>query len=328
MPFVKLDCGILNSTLWMARDCREVFITALLMAEPREFDEPMPQIEVRNLEHTGFVVPPGWYGFVPAAGVGIIRQAMIADEQGLQALEKLGMPEVSSRSQEWDGRRLVRVNGGYIVLNYMRYRERDTSAAERMRRYRNRRSKEAKTVTESDAVTRNTVTVTRNVTHSRSRVQSAEVRGEAESLELPLSQDPIPVADTGGALRVTNGSHEPRARAPTRRCPTTWSPSGDDMLKLRAECPAVDMDRELRKFRDNTFGTPRSDWDATWRNWVRRAAEDLGRGSRVNGLTRKPWVAPLTTEQIEDEMRRGLRDENGSKIPGVHPDLVAAKGGG
>ena len=37
-------------------------------------DDPLP-IEVDKLEPTGFMVPPGWYGFVPAAGVGILRQA-------------------------------------------------------------------------------------------------------------------------------------------------------------------------------------------------------------------------------------------------------------
>jgi hypothetical protein len=46
------------------------------MAHPIELREPMPQYEVGSLKETGFVVPPGWYGFVPAAGPGIIRMAM------------------------------------------------------------------------------------------------------------------------------------------------------------------------------------------------------------------------------------------------------------
>ena len=37
MAFVKLDTGILKSTLWMEMAQRNVFLTALLMAEPREF---------------------------------------------------------------------------------------------------------------------------------------------------------------------------------------------------------------------------------------------------------------------------------------------------
>ena len=49
MSFVKLDTGILNSTLWMDRAAREVFITALLMAEPMEIPKPMEQLEVNRI---------------------------------------------------------------------------------------------------------------------------------------------------------------------------------------------------------------------------------------------------------------------------------------
>ncbi len=96
----------------------------------------MEQMEIRSLNKTGFVVPPGWYGFVPAASVGIIRQAGIDPEIGLSALERLGAPELESRTPDFDGRRLVRVDGGFIALNFARYRDKDHTAAERSRRYR------------------------------------------------------------------------------------------------------------------------------------------------------------------------------------------------
>ena len=119
MPFVKLDSGILDSTLWVDRDQRDLFITALLMAEPRELTEPLAQLQVDSLEPTGFQVPPGWYGFVPAAGPGIARRALVDSEPGLVALRALGSPDPESRSHDFEGRRLVRVDGGYVVLNYM-----------------------------------------------------------------------------------------------------------------------------------------------------------------------------------------------------------------
>lgn len=136
LPFVKLDTRILQSTLWFERDARELFITALLMAEPREIHEPAPQLKVDAIEYTGFEVPPGWYGFVPAAGIGIIRQAGIERDPGLRALAELGSPDKESRSSEYEGRRLVRVNGGYVILNYIKYRERDNTSADRNRRWR------------------------------------------------------------------------------------------------------------------------------------------------------------------------------------------------
>jgi len=140
MAFVKLDTGILNSTLWVERECREVFLTALLMALPREFTEPQAQIEVRSLLLTGFVAPPGWYGFIEAAGVGIVRRAMVDQAVGMEALEKLGSEDPESRSKEYGGRRLIRVNGGYLVLNFIKYRDKDHTAAERARRYRDKKA--------------------------------------------------------------------------------------------------------------------------------------------------------------------------------------------
>ena len=140
MPFVKLDSGILDSTLWLQKDQRDIFITALLMATPEQFDAPTPQLEVDSLEETGFTVPPGWYGFVAASGPGILRRAMVEKEAGMKALKELGEPEEESRSHEHEGRRMVRVNGGYLLLNYMRFRDKDHTAADRMRKMRARKA--------------------------------------------------------------------------------------------------------------------------------------------------------------------------------------------
>lgn len=144
MPFVKLDTGILNSTLWIERECREIFITSLLMAEPKEVLSPTETLETSTLNTTGFVVPPGWYGFVAAASVGIIRRALVDSEAGIQALNKLASPDPESRSKDFEGRRMVRVDGGYIVLNYMKYRDRDYTGAERQRNLRARKSARSK----------------------------------------------------------------------------------------------------------------------------------------------------------------------------------------
>ena len=173
MPFVKLDCGILDSTLWVDRASREAFITALLMAEPYEIDEPMEQIEVRTLSSTGWVVPPGKYGLVRAAGVGIVRRAGLEQGEGLDALERLGSPEPDSRSPDHEGRRLIRVDGGFLVLNFFKYRDRDYTAAARQKRYRDKK------------VTRDGNAVTRNITH-------AEAEAEAEA--------------DGGTLRSSSSS--------------------------------------------------------------------------------------------------------------------------
>jgi hypothetical protein len=172
MPFVKIDTQILNSTLWFEKDSRTIFITALLMAEPKEFDSAQSEIATRTLDHTGFEVPPGWYGFVPAAGSGIIRRAMVDAEDGYIALEKLASPDIESRSKEFQGRRMVRVNGGFVILNYMKYRDRDYSAAERARRYR-QKLKDRNDTRDVHDDTRDDTYQSRNITQADSREQKA-----------------------------------------------------------------------------------------------------------------------------------------------------------
>lgn len=167
MPFVKLDCDILESSLWDWTPERHIFITALLMAKPHELKEPTPQIGVSQLEPTGWVVPPGQYGFVRASGAMILKKALglvhtdqreesKAFTEGMAALNALGQPDEDSRSSDYEGRRLVRIDGGYIALNYQRYREKDHTATERKRRQRERereREREAQSRVTSRQVT-------------------------------------------------------------------------------------------------------------------------------------------------------------------------------
>jgi len=193
MAFVKLDCGILNSTLWFERDVRDLFVTALLMAEPFELAEPIEQIKVRSLEGTGFFVPPGWYGFVPAAGVGIMARAQVEGEAGFIALEQLGSPEESSRTPDHAGRRMVRINGGYLILNYDKYRRKDHTSAARSARYRDAQAKRVKS--RSDGVY---ATASHGVT-SRS-VTQAEAEAEAEAEAAQTNTKSAPAAVHGGGV--------------------------------------------------------------------------------------------------------------------------------
>lgn len=218
MGFVKLDTGILRSTIWFDKDARDVFLTALLMAEPREFAEPIPQIEVQSLKATGWVAPAGWYGFVPAASVGIISVAGISNEAGWAALERLGRCEADSRSQAFDGRRLIRIDGGYLVLNFMRYREKDHTAFLRMRKLRARK-RDAVTAA-SDAVTK------ANVTDGRE--QSTESRGiERKTDSVAVAPVKPSIQAPSRSLPPFRGESNPSVRA---------NPLMGDRTKWEREC--------------------------------------------------------------------------------------------
>lgn len=77
---------------------------------------------------------------------------------------------------------------------------------------------------------------------------------------------------------------ETRARR-TSRVPKNFEPDRD--LALR-ELPNLDVDREIQKFRDWEFATPRSDWPAVWRNWIQRCKET----GQYAGARKKPVKDP------------------------------------
>ncbi len=131
MSFVKLDCGILESTLWASRPQLQIFLAALLKARPQKFDEMIVEIAPDSTLPTGYSVEPGWYGFVPASGPGLVRLALVGNEysyeQGMNALASLARPEAESRSSAFEGRRMIRVDGGFVILNFMDYRDATTA---------------------------------------------------------------------------------------------------------------------------------------------------------------------------------------------------------
>lgn len=218
MPFVKLDCKMLDSTTWLDREAREVFITALLMARPHELETPAAQIKIHSLRPTGWKVPPGWYGFVAAAGIGIVARAGIEMAAGLRALERLGAPEPDSRSRDFDGRRLVRIDGGFIILNFMKHWDRDETGAERQRRYRQR---QAALQQQKAEAARHTVT---NVT-SRNEVTNKikEVEVEVDTEVLPQISPKVVDGDVGEIQeRRTKNRRANDARGWITQLATIW----------------------------------------------------------------------------------------------------------
>lgn len=70
------------------------------------------------------------------------------------------------------------------------------------------------------------------------------------------------------------------------RLPEGWRPTTELVAQMRAEHPHVDLRSEHNKFTDYWRSIPgakgrKADWPATWRNWIRRAAEN--NAPRTNG---------------------------------------------
>jgi hypothetical protein len=109
-----------------------------------------------------------------------------------------------------------------------------------------------------------------------SEAPTGRVADPGRSDASPPSQPP-----SGTAERVVPF---PRPDPRGSRLPPDWEPSPADIQTARDEgLHDDDIRREFAKFRDYWLGKPgaagrKCDWPGTWRNWIRKAADDLGRG--------------------------------------------------
>lgn len=72
-----------------------------------------------------------------------------------------------------------------------------------------------------------------------------------------------------------------------------WSPEDRDWQFAISELGSQAADRELAKFRDYWIGRAgaggvKADWSATWRNWVRKAADDRKANQRAGPARSSP----------------------------------------
>jgi len=127
---------------------------------------------------------------------------------------------------------------------------------------------------------------------SRAGKASAQRRFNARSTDVqpPITHDPLPNTQerTSTEKSVEGGAGGTRAARADRgtRLPADWSPTEED--RKFAASLGVAVEREAASFADYWHAKPGADgrktnWSATWRNWVRRTLERKqgnGTGSR------------------------------------------------
>lgn len=138
--YVKLFSSILDSSVWSEpAPTRIVWITLLCMADEE--------------------------GFAKGAFSGLARRAGVTAEECRQALATLSGPDLESQDQDFGGRRVEVVEGGWLILNYVKYRElrtrKQVQDAARQRRHR------------SGDATAKSERVTRHASHAGSASLSA-----------------------------------------------------------------------------------------------------------------------------------------------------------
>ena len=73
---------------------------------------------------------------------------------------------------------------------------------------------------------------------------------------------------------------------------------------MRIECPNIDLRAEHRKFIDYWISEPgqrgtKLDWNATWRNWIRRSRPSHSNGKPSGVDKARAILATLNTSQGE-----------------------------
>jgi hypothetical protein len=96
-----------------------------------------------------------------------------------------------------------------------------------------------------------------------------------------------------------------------RKLPPNWRPTDDDWAEACCALGSRRAEIELAKFRDYWPAKPGSagrklDWDATWRNWVRKAAEQLPAG---------PIVVPYAEPSVD--LGGEFREVPVRNLPGI-----------
>lgn len=116
-----------------------------------------------------------------------------------------------------------------------------------------------------------TIVIERDLTGEPTRVENTT----SSSLR---SEEELPPATPKG-VSAPKGAETSRGT----RLPDDWRPDHQGFgYAMQTLGPNVDPERELDRFRDYWRAVPgakgrKADWPATWRNWIRRASENLPR---------------------------------------------------
>jgi hypothetical protein len=204
----------------------------------------------------------------------------------LEAMEGRGLL-AGGRVVRWDSRQPKR-------------EREDNTAAERKRAQRQRDSAkdgETTTVTASHDMSHQ---VTPREEKRREEEKREEQPQRAEATHVPESEPPRRRA----------------ADAPASRLPADWTPSPDDIAFCKTERPDLDATATGARFHDYWVAQPgakgkKTDWPATWRNWVRN--EKPGQQARAGpggASTQLTKAGQATARNIDAWLEKKMQEKN------------------
>lgn len=243
-PYTKLDAAIVHSTIWREPSpTRCLWITMLALADRG--------------------------GVVRASVPGLADIARVSLDECRAGLETLSSPDPDSRSPEAEGRRIVAIDGGWLLVNHGKYRDGTCSDPERevaARRERQRRY--------------------------RARLRGGYVDGDVDST--------FPGAGAGSGSDQEGGpgeTHLDEARAMERSRRSAVPPDG---LAAVVPCPLCARELVLRRGKNGPWyahplgaGDPQHKWDAAALELARKAIAERPAEPPAEPPGRSPeWTCP------------------------------------
>lgn len=209
--YAKLFSDIVHSTVWRESVyTKVVWITMLAMSDR--------------------------HGLVMASVPGLADASKVDLNQCIEAIKVLSSPDEYSRTKDYEGRRISEVDGGWLLLNYEKFRERKDNEEQRIataERVRKHRAKEAArsvnvtenvtetvTVTQCNAMKRHTDTDTDTDTSSSSASDASSSSNPKADQDQPQDQDPCEAQKTH--LATAKPAKPKKETAPSKTA-ATWA---------------------------------------------------------------------------------------------------------
>lgn len=238
--FTKIFSSILDSTIWCEPwHIKGVWITMLTMADP--------------------------YGNVHASVPGLAKRATVSIEECEEALRKFQAPDPYSRTTDFEGRRIEAMEGGWHLLNYLRYREmRDEDARREQNRLAQRRHRESAKKSDGQQKSLTVSMASEKVSGKVPMSAQAEAEAEEESTKHPPSPQ--------GGMSEAGQPKDQIVPTPPRRAPVDLTPEESEYLDRALACwPQF---QPGTKNKPVPLSRPKATLHSRWTAWTR------GRGAK------------------------------------------------
>ena len=99
------------------------------------------------------------------------------------------------------------------------------------------------------------------------------------------------------------------------RLPEGWMPKPETIEQMRRECPGVDLEAQHLRFTDYWSDQPGAKgrkvrWDSTWKNWIRRANEDVRQGRHMTASERNLHRGAGIAQRLAQQSQQPRLDAN------------------